>query len=427
MEAQNENGRWYQIKFLPYYTLQQQVGGVVITLMDITAFKQANMQLARLSAAVEQSPASIVITNTAGNIEYVNPRFTQITGYTLEEVIGKNPRILKTDKTPPETYRQLWEKISAGREWRGEFINRRKDGELFYEYASISPILDEKGNITQYLAVKENMTERKKAEDALRESEQRYRLLISSLPDIAVLLFDREFRYLVAGGDELERAGFDKLRVEGHTLEEAFPPEVVSQFAPLYKKTLAGEASSFEINFEDQTYHQMIVPLCDSKGEAYAGMVVAHNVTSRVNMEKALRLSLEKYQVLFDSFPLGITVADREGKILESNREAERILGLEKENQKNRAIDSTEWKIIRPDGSPMPTEEYASVRALKENRLIENIEMGIIKKKGHVTWITVTASPLSDYGVVIAYRDMVERNSNSQGNTQLTQNPVRKS
>ena len=413
MEAQNENGRWYQIKFLPYYTLQQQVGGVVITLMDITAFKQANMQLARLSAAVEQSPASIVITNTAGNIEYVNPRFTQITGYALEEVIGKNPRILKTDKTPPETYRQLWETISAGREWRGEFVNRRKDGELFYEYASISPILDEKGTVTQYLAVKENMTERKKVEDALRESEQRYRLLISSLPDIAVLLFDREFRYLVAGGDELEKAGFDKLRVEGHTLEEAFPPQVVNQFAPLYKKALAGESSSFEVNFADQTYHQMIVPLRDSNGEAYAGMVVAHNVSTRVNMEKALRLSLEKYQALFDFFPLGITVADREGKILESNREAERILGLEKENQKNRAIDGAEWKIIRADGSPMPTEEYASVRALKENRLVENVEMGIIKKKGQVTWINVTASPLGDYGVVIAYRDMVERNSNS--------------
>jgi PAS domain S-box-containing protein len=413
MEAQSEDGVWYQIKFLPYYTLHQQVGGVMITLMDVTAFKQANMQLARLSTAVEQSPASIVITDTTGNIEYVNPRFTQITGYALEEVIGRNPRILKTDKTPAGTHRELWETINSGQEWRGEFINRKKNGELFYEYASISPIHDENGIVTHYLAVKENMTERKKVEEALRESEQRYRLLISSLPDIAILLFDREFRYLVAGGEELERAGFDKLRVEGHTLEEAFPQEVVQQFAPLYQKALAGEDSSFEHNFADQTYHQTIVPLHNSKGEAYAGMVMAHNITSRVNMEKALRLSLEKYQVLFDSFPLGITVADKEGKILESNREAERILGMNKQEHTTRAIDDNEWQIIRPDGSPMPTEEYASVRALKENLLIENVEMGIVKQRGQITWITVTAAPLGDYGVVIAYRDISEGKRNS--------------
>jgi len=405
-EMQTADGYWYQVKFLPYFTLSQQVAGVVITLMDVTAFKQTNMQLARLSVAVEQSPASIVITDTAGNIEYVNPRFTQITGYTPEEVRGKNPRILKTSKTPPETHRELWEALSAGMEWRGEFVNRKKSGELFYEYASISPIVDNQGNVTNYLAVKENITERKSVERALRESEKRYRLLVASLPDIAILLFDREFRYLVAGGEELERAGFDKHRVEGRTLMDAFPPQVVEIFSPVYQKVLAGESSSFEHEYNGQTYHQMVVPLRDESGQVYAGMVMAHNITGRVKMENALRLSLEKYRVLFDSFPLGITIADRDGRILESNHEAERILGLKKEKHTSRAIDGSEWRIIRLDGSTMPADEFASVRALKENRLVENVEMGIVKKKGEVAWITVTAAPLGDYGVVIAYREI---------------------
>ncbi|MCA2002701.1 MAG: PAS domain S-box protein, partial [Chloroflexi bacterium] len=405
-EAQTADGRWYQVKFLPYFTLSQQVAGVVITLLDVTAFKQTNMQLARLSVAVEQSPASIVITDTAGNIEYVNPRFTQITGYSLKEARGKNPRILKTNKTPPETHRELWETICAGRVWRGEFVNRKKNGELFYEHASVSPIVDHQGNVTNYLAVKENITERKSAEQALRESEKRYRLLVASLPDIAILLFDREFRCLVAGGEELERAGFDPSRMEDRALMEAFPPQAVEMFFPIYRKVLAGESSSFEHEWNGQTYHQTIVPLRDEDGTIYAGMAVMQNITNRVKMENALRLSLEKYQVLFDALPLGITVADRDGKILESNREAERILGLSKAEHINRGIDGAEWKIVRPDGSLMPPDEYASVRALKEKRLVENVQMGVVKKEGRVAWISVTAAPLGDYGVVVAYREI---------------------
>jgi diguanylate cyclase (GGDEF)-like protein/PAS domain S-box-containing protein len=126
--------------------------------------KQVEEQLRKLSQAVEQSPVSIVITDTSGTIEYVNPRFVQLTGYDIDEAIGENPRILKTDKTNAETHRQLWETISAGREWRGEFINRKKNGDLYYESALISPIIDSNGVITHYLAVKEDITERKLAE-----------------------------------------------------------------------------------------------------------------------------------------------------------------------------------------------------------------------------------------------------------------------
>jgi len=135
---------------------------------DVTERRRAQEQLRRLSRAVEQSPSSIIITNPAGNIEYVNPRFTQVTGYRPEEVLGRNPRILKSGETPDEEYRRLWSTITRGGEWRGEFHNRRKNGELFWEYASISPIVDESGRITEFLAVKEDITEHKRAEEQLR-------------------------------------------------------------------------------------------------------------------------------------------------------------------------------------------------------------------------------------------------------------------
>lgn len=123
--------------------------------------------LRTLSRAVEQSPASIVITDPAGIIEYVNPRFTEITGYSQQEVLGRNPRLLKSGHQPVEFYRDLWETISAGRDWRGEFCNRKKNGEEFWESAVIAPIHDENGAIVQFMAIKQDITERKRAEQQM--------------------------------------------------------------------------------------------------------------------------------------------------------------------------------------------------------------------------------------------------------------------
>lgn len=126
--------------------------------------------LRKLSSAVEQSPVSIVITDVAGNIEYVNPKFTSRTGYTFDEAAGQNPRILKSGSRSAEEYRALWDTIASGREWRGEFLNKAKDGGLFWEHAVISPIRDPQGRITHYVAVKEDITERKQLEAQLLQA-----------------------------------------------------------------------------------------------------------------------------------------------------------------------------------------------------------------------------------------------------------------
>ena len=131
---------------------------------DITERRHAEAQLRKLSRAIEQSPATVVITDTTGSIEYVNPKFTEVTGYTREEVIGKNPRILKSGSMSSEGYRQLWETITAGREWRGEFLNKKKSGEFYWESASISPVFDDRRVITHFVGVKEEITERKRSE-----------------------------------------------------------------------------------------------------------------------------------------------------------------------------------------------------------------------------------------------------------------------
>lgn len=139
---------------------------------DITLRRLEDARLRKLSAAVEHSPASIVITDTHGSIEYVNPAFSRLTGYSIEEVLGHNPRILKAGDQSDEFYREMWETVTQGLEWRGEFHNKRKDGTLFWEIASISPITDASGLTTHYVAVKENITERKELQERLEQMAQ---------------------------------------------------------------------------------------------------------------------------------------------------------------------------------------------------------------------------------------------------------------
>jgi two-component system, sensor histidine kinase and response regulator len=121
-----------------------------------------------LLRAIEQNPVSILLTDINGNIEYVNPKFTWLTGYAENEVLGKNPRILKSGTKSPDYYKNLWETITAGKEWYGEFENRKKNGATYFESALISPITNEKGNITHFLAVKEDITEKKAADEVIR-------------------------------------------------------------------------------------------------------------------------------------------------------------------------------------------------------------------------------------------------------------------
>ena len=136
-----------------------------VTVENAIRRHKAEEQVRKLTRAVEQSPATVVITDTAGHMEYVNPKFTQLTGYSAEEVIGKNPRVLKSGEQSREFYEKLWTTILAGGEWRGEFHNRKKNGELFWEFSSISPVRDRDGEITHFVAVKEDVTDRKLMEE----------------------------------------------------------------------------------------------------------------------------------------------------------------------------------------------------------------------------------------------------------------------
>ena len=133
---------------------------------------QNNYDKEPFKTIIEQSPVSIIITDVQGHIEYVNPKFTEVTGYTSGEIIGENPRFLKSGNTTSEEYKKLWDTILSGNVWKGEFINKRKNSELYYEYAVIVPIIDINGTIDNFIAIKEDITQLKESDKELRKSEK---------------------------------------------------------------------------------------------------------------------------------------------------------------------------------------------------------------------------------------------------------------
>ncbi|MCG6202835.1 diguanylate cyclase domain-containing protein [Psychromonas antarctica] len=143
------------------------LGGIAITLTLLT-YAVLESELLIVSLAVNQSASSIVITDTTGVIKYVNPACIKKTGYLEKELVGEYPRVLRSGEMPPEQYATLWETLSLGKTWRGEFHNRKKNGELFWEIASIAPVKQKNGKISHYVAIKEDITALKNAEERIR-------------------------------------------------------------------------------------------------------------------------------------------------------------------------------------------------------------------------------------------------------------------
>ncbi len=159
--------RWEEVTKIPFLAHGQEKPWIMASVSDITELKRAERRLRTLSRAIEQSPVAVMVSDPEGRIEYVNQAFQRVSGYGAEEVVGCNPRILKSGYTSSEEYRRLWRKLLAGETWTGELLNRAKDGHLFWEEAAISPVIDESGSIHNFIAIKTEITERKRLEQEL--------------------------------------------------------------------------------------------------------------------------------------------------------------------------------------------------------------------------------------------------------------------
>ncbi len=223
--------------------------------LDSSRRRQAEDRLRTLSRAVEQSPVAVMITDPAGTIGYVNPRFSQVTGHSAETVVGESPRILKSGLTPPETYRDLWETISAGRVWSGVLCNRRLDGEVYWAEASISPVRDPAGQISHFIGIQQDITERRRIEEHIN-LEQMHQAVLGDLLRLSLgsaPLSDKMARCLdrVLSIDWLSllpKGAVFLAQPDGQTMElvasKELPPELVGRCALVpWGRCLCGRAA----------------------------------------------------------------------------------------------------------------------------------------------------------------------------------------
>jgi PAS domain S-box-containing protein len=298
------------------------------------ALRQSEDTARKLSRAVEQSPVSIIITDLAGNMEYVNPKFTATTGYSADEAMGKNPRILKSGDMPPEDYAELWATITSGREWKGELRNRRKDGGDYWEYASISPIRDATGRIAHYLAVKEDITERKRAGEALRASEQTLRELYDGAP-VGI------FRSSVAGRYESVNPYY--ARLFGYADPAEMIAGVVSIPEQIYTRPEDRARLLRMLEDQDEVLNHEVERRTRDGGVIWVSLsvravrdaagVLTHlegfctDITERRRVETALAESESRFRALFEHAPVAYASFDADGRLLDMNDEFCSLVG----------------------------------------------------------------------------------------------------
>ncbi|MDL2717067.1 MAG: PAS domain S-box protein [Acidobacteriota bacterium] len=257
------------------------------------AVRLGGVELRKLGRAVEQSPASVLITDLEGRIEYVNPHFTKATGYTAEEALGQNPRILKSDRTPPEVHRVMWQTLAAGGVWQGELCNKRKDGSLFWEYASISPVRDEHGVTTSYVAVKEDISDRKRSGEALAKSEAYFRSLIESGFDLtAVLDPDGGLRYVSPSVERI--LGYKSKELVGRSIFEFIHEEDREKAAVrLRQAVVEGIHETIVVRFRHKDGSTRTLSAIGNNLPAETGMtglvINARDISDRLQLEVQLQ------------------------------------------------------------------------------------------------------------------------------------------
>ncbi|MBZ5577051.1 MAG: PAS domain S-box protein [Acidobacteriia bacterium] len=383
--------RWLHSKARVIFDEEQRAMRVIGVDFDITEHKCTEERLRILSSAVEQSPVSILITGLDGRIDYVNEKLTQSTGYEFEELKGKTPHILSSDDTPPEQYARIAAAMETG-EWRGIVKSKKKTGDVFWQSASILWIRDTAGRPTHQLAVAEDITERLKMEEALKVSEERFRIAAESSGDSiyewdlksdAVTLFGgnqksapafgwtppwmgRDFRKLMhpADRDRVEAA------IQRH-LEQGDPYTLEYRIV-----TPGGEA---------QYYVDQGSALRDAHGEPYKWIGVCRDVTEQKKVERANA----ELAAIVECADTAIISLDLAGEVLTWNQGAERVYGYTTGEMVGRSIS----RLIPPDRNSEDTELLAR---LCRGESVHHLETTRLTKSGELIHVLLTLSPIRD-------------------------------
>ncbi len=388
--------------------------------------EERTAELTKLTEALEQSPAAVMITDKEGSLEYVNPAFSKLTGYDQEEVKGQNPRILQSGKVTESTYRHLWETITSGKIWKGELINKTKSGQEIWESASISPIFNADGKITHFVAVEEDITERKEVEKKLKESEERHRMLLERLPE-SVVVYDMEGKAIFVNPAFEKTFGWSRDEVLGRKIDFV-PPELEEETQSAIKKMMAAgdETMFFETRRLTKKGDQLDVqlnttPFHDPSGQKVGNIVILNDITERKRAEEAIKNSEQRLSQIFNFLPDPTFVVNNDGTVLTWNQAMENLTGVKagdmvgKGNFEHALPFYGERRPILIDlvqnWSPEYEEKYLSIKK-EEQTLISESYHSDLGDEG--MYLSATAGLLYDAagevaGAIESLRDVTDR------------------
>ena len=359
-----------------------------------TLVEKRTIELRKLSRAIEQSHSTVVITDLNGKIEFVNPAFTRDTGYTEQEAIGRNPRVLKSGFHDADFYQTMWDTLVAGEVWQDEILNKRKDGSLFWEFATISPVKDDAGIITHYVAVKDNIDARKKSEQALRKSEELFRTVFENAP------------ILIGGTDENGKTilwNNECVKVFGHTLEELnkveeplalFYPDQ-NNYGKVVKQFAERDGTFREFHPYTRNGEQLVTYWANIKVSGGVTISLGYDFTERRQAEIRLQESHIKFQQLVDDMGDKFVVFSHEwdtGKLTYVSDGVAAIWGCSKED----AIGKSWPEVV--DWLPESLELVQLHRIRLEQGMAEVVqhEMIFIHPDGSQRTVSVSAHPVYD-------------------------------
>lgn len=366
--------------------------------------RKAESKLSTLSAAVEHAPVSIIITDNNGNIEYANPKFIETTGYDASELIGKNPRILKSNEHPPSYYNELWKTIKKGHEWNGQFRNIKKNGEFYWVSATISAIKDESDKIKKYVGIEENITEQKKVQDELQENKKKYQVLSDAT--FEAIFISENGICINQNQAALKMFGYSQEQIIGKPLIELVDKEsrvntaqkIESKYIHAFEaRALCKDGSTFPCEIQSR--------VMTGKGTKVL-YTALRDISQRKLAEKALIQSEKKYRELIINQGEGILVANTSEIISFANPAAENIFGVRKNGLINKSLED------------FITDNCIEKLAAEGNRRIagkkSTYELEIKRPDEEKRYLLVTASPrYNEKGDVIGsfgiFRDITDR------------------
>ncbi len=386
-------------KVVERYSIPQRIGEAIVgrvwSFHDVTEQRQAEDTLRKLSIAIEQSPASVVITDLDAHIQYVNPRFTEVTGYSAAEVIGLNPRILQSEQTPLEVYLDMWGKLSSGQPWHGELFNKRKNGDLYWEETHIAPVKNTADNVTHYVAVKIDITVRKMIEERLHNSENRYRSLVESSP-MSIHEIDLNGRFV-----SMNRAGLHMLGLaEENAVISLNYLDTVSdddrhRIAGWLAKACEGETSYFDfrsVGEDKQILRSCFVPVQGGDGRVVKIMGITEDITKRKRIEDRIKELNRDFVSFLENTSDFIYFKDKDSRFRFCSQTLANITGHE--NWRN-MIGKHDLEVFPPDTARIYYEEELPI--FREGKPLLNKIDPYYDTDGNPGWISTSKWPLLDH------------------------------